>query len=41
MSNDKETNIVVGKLIQIQHEDNLENMEIWEGDEANDDVNEE
>ena len=32
---------MVGEYITIQHEDNLVNMEIEEGDEANDDVNEE
>ena len=32
---------MVGEEIPIQHEDNLKNMEIKEGDKANDDVNEE
>ena len=39
MANYKEENIMVGEEIPIKHEDNLENMEIWEGYEANDDVN--
>ena len=30
---------MVGVEIPIQHEENLENMKIEEGDEANDDVN--
>ena len=38
MENDEEENIIVGEEIPIQHEDNLVNMEIEEGDEANDDV---
>ena len=40
MENDKEENIMVCEEILIQHEDNVVNMEIEEGDEANDDVNE-
>ena len=41
MENDEEENIIVGEEIPIQHEDNLVNMEIEEGDEANYYVNKE
>ena len=34
-------NIMVGEDIPIQHKDNIVNMEIEEGDEANDDINRE
>ena len=41
MENDEEENIVVNEEIPIQHEDNLVNMEIEEGDEVNDNLNKE
>ena len=41
MENYEEENIMVGEEILFQHEDNLVNMEIDEGDESNDVLNEE
>ena len=41
MENYEEENIVVNEEIPIQHEDRVINMEIEEGDEEIDDVNEE
>ena len=41
MEIDEEENIMVGEEILFQHEDNLVNMEIDEGDESNDVLNEE
>ena len=38
MENDEEENIMISEEIPIQHEDNLVNTEIEEGDEAKDDV---
>ena len=39
ISNYEEENIMVGEEIPIQHDNNLVNVEIEEGDEANDVVN--